>query len=100
MEIKPRDPNKKCICKKCEECHHFRDWNFDKLDRNGKPTGLKELLKVCSFDVLYDVIPGLIGSVDGCQQAANETYNKVDAFGQASVKTLKQIAKTVPKLLK
>ena len=49
---------------------------------------------------MCEEIPHLRGSVDGCQQATNETRDRVLGFGEASVKTLKNIAKNVPKLLK
>ena len=58
--------------------------------------GLRKQINRCIFMVIADEIPKIRGSVDGCQQAANETQNKVIAFGQAAVETLKN----VPKLLK
>ena len=100
MQIKPRDPKKKCIAKKCEDCHHFQPFNFDKLDSKGMPTGLKEIIKVCGFDVLYDTIPHLVGAIDGAQQASNETRNEVSSFAAAAVKSFKVIAESAPKLLR
>jgi hypothetical protein len=99
MQIKPRDPKKKCIAKKCEDCHHFQPFNFDKLDSKGLPTGLKEVITVCGFDVLYDTIPHLMGAIDGCQRSANETKNSVESFAGAAVKSFQIIAKNTPKLL-
>ena len=62
--------------------------------------GEKGVKEICSLDVLFNEIPKLIGSIDGCQQAVNETRNKVEKFGDASVETLKSIATNVPELLR
>jgi hypothetical protein len=53
----------------------------------------------CGFEVLFDQIPKIIGSVDGCQAASNETRNSVIAFSRAAVETLSQIKENAPKLL-
>jgi len=73
--IRQRDKKKKCICKDCNNCHHYRDW--DVTDQNG----LRTIEKGCSIDVLSDTLPKLIGSIDGCQRASNETRNDVLKFG-------------------
>ena len=52
------------------------------------------------MQVLFDEVPRILGSIDGCQKATNETYNKVDAYGKASVETLKMIDNNLPKLLR
>ena len=88
-------PQGKCFAKKCEDCAFYRNWSVTE-----KVTNKKSFEKKCSLEAMFYAIPDLIGAVDGCQQAANETRNGVFAFGQASVKTLKHSAKTVPKLLK
>ena len=90
-----RDPKKKCISKTCDTCNFYRPW-----DMTDQQTGLRSQVMECSLEVLFKEVPRMRGSIDGCQQATNETCNKVDAFGEASVKTLTHIAKTVPKLLK
>ena len=89
-----RDPKKKCITKRCEDCHFFKSWDFT------NDNGLRKTMKKCSLDVLCEEIPHLRGSVDGCQEATNETRNKVESFGTASVETLKSIADNAPRLLK
>jgi len=94
-----RDPKKKCIAKKCEECNFYQDWDVEK-QIDGKPTGLKKIIHQCSLQVLFDEIPRIRGSIDGCQKATNETYNKVDAYGKASIETLKMIDNNLPKLLR
>jgi hypothetical protein len=88
-------PNGKCFAKKCSECVHFRLWSV-----KHKVTQVESHKRLCSLEMLYDTLPDLIGSIDGCQKATNETRNGVLAFGKASVLTLKNIAKNVPKLLK
>ena len=94
-----RDPKKKCIAKKCEECNFYQDWDVEK-QKDGKPTGIRKLIQQCSLQVLSDEIPHIRGSIDGCQKASNQTYNKVDAYGQASIATLESIDRNIPKLLR
>jgi len=87
------EKGKKCIAQSCEKCNFFRYWNMvDDKDQ-------KAVKQICSFDILFNEIPILKGSVDGCQQATNETRNRVDSFGTAAVDTLKSIATNIPKLL-
>ena len=94
-----RDPKKKCIAKKCDECQFYQGWDVvEHVD--GKLTGLSKIITRCSLQVLFDEIPNIRGSIDGCQQASNETKNKVESFGDAAVSTLKTIATNVPKLLR
>jgi hypothetical protein len=89
-----RDPKKKCIAKKCDECHFFQPWDMKNKD------GLRKTVTKCCLDVLCEEIPHLRGSVDGCQKATNETRNKVISFGTSAVETLKGIAQNAPKLLR
>ena len=58
--------------------------------------GLRKQTNKCGFQVLFEEIPSIRGSIDGCQQATNETRNKVDSFGQAAIETLKNIDKNIP----
>jgi len=88
-----RDPKKKCIARKCEDCNFYISWDMASND------GLRKQIYKCGFRVLFEEIPSIRGSIDGCQQAANETRNKVDKFGVASIETLKGIATNIPKLL-
>jgi hypothetical protein len=85
---------KKCIASSCQKCNFFRHWNM--VDDKGK----KEVKQICSFDILFNEIPNLKGSIDGCQEATNKTFNKVERFGKASIETLKGIAHNAPKLLR
>jgi len=94
-----RDPKKKCIARKCEECNFYQSWDVGEY-KDGKPTGLRKMIQKCSLQVLFEEIPAIKGSIDGCQQASNETRNKVDSFGKASIETLKGIAVSIPKLLR
>ena len=86
MNITPRDPKKKCFCRKCAECFFYRYWNLLDEKGNSIPT------LVCSIEVLFQNIPKLIGSIDGCQEATNETRNAVFNYGEASVTTLEAIS--------
>jgi len=94
-----RNPRKKCIAKKCEDCQFYQIWDVSEM-RDGKPTGLRKNITQCSLQVLFDEIPRIRGAVDGCQTATNETYNKVDSYGKASIETLRVIDKNLPKLLR
>jgi hypothetical protein len=80
-----RDSKKKCIAKKCEDCHFFKHWNV------GNERGEKKVVQVCSFQVLFDEIPRIRGSIDGVQTATNETRNKVINFSEKAVKTIKGV---------
>ena len=66
-----RKKNKKCICKKCEECNFFMPW-----DMTEQKTGLRKNVQKCGFQVLFEEIPFIRGSIDGAQQGANEARNK------------------------
>ena len=89
-----RDSKKKCIAKKCEDCQFYTSWDMVNNE------GLRKTNKKCGFEVLFDEIPRIRGAVDGCQTATNETYNKVDSFGNASIETLRMIDEKIPKLLR
>jgi hypothetical protein len=77
----------------CVDCRFYKTWII-KDDHGKEAVGER-----CGFEVLFDEIPRIIGSVDGCQAAANETRNRVMEFGQAAVETLTCIKDNVPKLL-
>jgi hypothetical protein len=89
-----RDPKKKCIAKKCEDCQLYQPWDMTNSE------GLRKSEMKCGIQVLFDEVPRIRGSIDGCQKATNETYNKVDSFGASAVETLKGIAHNAPKLLR
>jgi hypothetical protein len=54
----------------------------------GNPIGLKN---ACSIEAAAVTLRTLIGSIDGAQQAANETRNTVLKFGHASATAFKVI---------
>ena len=71
-------PNGKCIAKRCDDCRFYENW-----DVTDKKTGLRSLERKCSFEVLFKVIPNIVGSIDGVQCASNETRNRVQCLGEA-----------------
>jgi len=81
-----RDPKKKCISRKCEDCQFYQYWNMEN-DR-----GEKKVEQKCSLQVLFDEIPRIRGSVDGCQSAMNETRNRVIDFSKKAVKSIRGLA--------
>jgi hypothetical protein len=89
-----RNPKKKCIAKKCDDCQFYQSWDMTNKE------GLRKSVMKCGMQVLFDEVPRIIGSIDGCQKATNETRNKVISFGASAVETLKGIAQNVPKLLR
>ena len=78
-----RDPKKKCIAKKCEDCQFYQSW-----DMTDEKTGLRKLKMECCMQILFEEIPRIRGAIDGCQQASNETRNVVIDFGDKAVKTI------------
>jgi len=65
-----RDPKKKCIAKKCDECNFFNHWNIVD-DKNQEKIELK-----CDFEVMRHTLPKIIGAIDGVQSASNESRNQ------------------------
>ena len=92
-EIRQRT-TEKCICKKCDECFFYRWWPA--TDMAGNPIGMKQ---ACGLEVTFVELRRLKGSIDGAQQAANETRNRVNEFGVACTKELKNLSEKIPKLL-
>ena len=92
-----RDPKKKCICKKCEECNFFMAW-----DMTDQKTGLRSNIQKCGFQVLFEEIPFIRGSIDGAQKGANEARNRsmeiqelVKDLGLAMLTAMKDIPKQI-----
>ena len=92
-----RQKNKKCICKKCEECNFFMPW-----DMTEQKTGLRKQVQKCGFQVLFEEIPFIRGSIDGAQQGANEARNKametkelLQDLGLAILTAMKDIPKQI-----
>lgn len=63
-------PNGKCIAKKCEGCNFYYSWDMENKN------GLRKTIKKCLFLVLSEEMPNIRGSIDGVQQAANESRNR------------------------
>ena len=63
-------PKGKCFAKKCEDCNWWDDWNL-----TNPQTQEKKIEKICSFRVLVNEIPKMIGSIDGLQGGVNEARN-------------------------
>ena len=85
-------PNGKCIAKKCEDCNFFRDYQWDMTNEEG----LRKIVNKCLFKVLGEEIPLIRGSIDGVQEAANESRNRtietkqrIEDLGGAMALTLK-----------
>jgi hypothetical protein len=76
---------KKCICKNCEDCRLYRSWIM--TDDHGN----QEVISKCDIHVIAEEIPKFRASVDGCQQASNETRNYTISFGKAVVETFEKI---------
>ena len=92
-----RKSNKKCICKKCEDCNFFLSW-----DMTEQKTGLRKNVQKCGFQVLFEEIPFIRGSIDGAQQGSNEannrameTQNIVKDLGLAMLAAVKDIPKQI-----
>ena len=68
-------PKGKCFAKKCKDCNWWDDWDLTVYE-NGNPTGLRKIEKRCSFRVLMNEIPRMVGSLDGLQGGVNEARNR------------------------
>ena len=98
-------PKGKCFCKNCEDCNWWQDVTLEKVE-DGKPTGLKEIHKLCVMQLMVDFIPKITGSIDGVQAAANEARNRAEEareitknFGSACARAFNTITDNI-KLLK
>jgi hypothetical protein len=85
-----REPSKQCISADCAQCNFYRPWILTN-DR-----GEQKVENRCSFEMLFEEIPRIRGSVDGCQQASNEARNRVMEFGAACTQTLRAMAEALP----
>jgi hypothetical protein len=54
----------------CENCRFYKSW----ILVNGR--GEQKAEDRCGIELLFDEIPRIRGSVDGCQAAVNETRNR------------------------
>lgn len=88
--------NKKCICKKCENCNFHLKWNMT----NDK--GEEAFKDKCGFFVLFDEITKIRGAVDGLQGGVNEARNRsmetrerIEDFGSAMKTYLKAQTKFI-----
>jgi hypothetical protein len=87
-------PNGKCIARKCEDCNLFYDWHMTNNE------GIGKMEKKCVFLVLAEEIPRIRGSIDGVQEAANESRNRaeetkerIEDLGAATMLSLKHMDK-------
>lgn len=94
-------PNKKCICKKCEDCNLLERWDME--DENG----LRKSIEKCGLLVLFEEIPKIRGAIDGLQTGVNEARNKsmeskelTLRFAEASTNTLEKMNVTFVNILK
>ena len=76
-----REKNKKCICKKCEDCNFYKSWDMT------NDQGLRKGVHKCSLDVLFDEIPRIRGAIDGLQGGVNEARN----WSMETTKEIRQI---------
>ena len=76
----------------CEKCRFFKSVILTN-DR-----GEQKAEDRCTFEVLFDVIPRIIGSIDGCQRSANETRNSVIKYAEASTNAIQAIPQFVEAL--
>jgi len=90
-----RDKDKECICKNCENCNWFRYKQMEKVV-DGKPTGVKEMVRVCLFEFYFDALHFLMGSYDGLQSGINEARNRsmetkaaIESFGDGVSQIIK-----------
>jgi hypothetical protein len=83
-------PKGKCLCEKCAECALYRLWNVQI-----KP-GENRIERKCSLESIFFILPGIIGSIDGCQAATNETRNQTLEFGRAAVQAINGMAVSIP----
>jgi len=67
-------PNGKCFAKKCEDCKWLNHWNL-----TNQKTQETKIEQVCSFRVLMDEIPRIIGAMDGLQGGVNQARNSSKA---------------------
>jgi hypothetical protein len=79
-------PHGKCFAKRCKDCNFFRVWECE--DEKKK----KLQVRKCSWEAILFVLPDIVGSIDGCQEASNNTRNVVLDFGAATIKTLESVA--------
>lgn len=92
-------PKGKCFAKICNECNWWRQDEREVL-KDGLPTGVKEIVWICKFDLIFAGMHYHMGSLDGLQKAVNESNNKaietkelVIGFSNAVVQILKNLPK-------
>ena len=71
-------------------------------DMTEQKTGLRNNVQKCGFQVLFEEIPFIRGSIDGAQQGANEARNKsmetqelIKDLGLAMLTAMKDIPKQI-----
>ena len=93
---------KLCPMGDCESCVWFQPWNIEERDAHGGKTGRVRQIEACSLQVLLETIPKIHGSIDGLQEAVNdsrnrsmETKTRVEDFGNAVYNVVKNQVKLV-----
>jgi len=76
----------------CDNCRFY--WNWSLKDDHGRET----VGQRCGLEVLFDEIPRIKGSIDGCQSATNETRNRVFDYAEAATNAIRAIPSFVEAL--
>ncbi|MBW1996422.1 MAG: hypothetical protein JRJ29_00515 [Deltaproteobacteria bacterium] len=77
----------------CEACKWYRYWKLV-----NEKTGEEKIERKCSIDVLLENIPRIIGAIDGCQAATNQTRNRIEALGRATAEAFQHLDEKVREL--
>jgi hypothetical protein len=73
--------NKICPGLECSECMWYRPFLM-----TNREAGTTKHKMCCGIEVLLEYIPQIVGAVDGCQQAANESRNYVFTMARGMAK--------------
>lgn len=91
-----KSPKKKCICRNCDDCNFYQTWDMTNNE------GIRQQITKCGFQVLFEEVSRIRGSIDGCQQGVNEARNRameskniVESLGQAMAKAFQVLEKKV-----
>lgn len=73
--------DKICPMLECKECAFYRPFLM-----TNKEKGVTKYKMRCGIEVLLEYVPQIVGAVDGCQQAANESRNYVFTMARGMAK--------------
>jgi len=86
-----RNPKRKCISKKCEDCQFFQDWDY-----TDEKSGLRKIIHRCGIQVLFEEIPLIRQCVTEAQASSDQARNRAvetkDAVIDFSAKAVKTIS--------